>query len=493
MNRSGMKKTVLAFLTVMAGCQGVLADDSICYRVEMAGDVASGKFAPTWLTANRYGMGSEEAKSGYLRAGATWSHDLKRGWRIGAGVDVAGGLNMASKVWVQQAYADITWRMLNLSIGSKERAGFPLEKNEALTSGWMVEGTNARPVPQVRAEMKDFWCIPGTKEWLAFKGHISYGYFTDGNWQEDFVAPGEEFTKGVLLHSKSLMARVGNRKVFPLEFEVGIVDAAQFAGDRMEKNADGSVKLVRDMPDGVKSMLKAFIPKQSSTLQNIEGNHCGSWNAALTAYPKNWRVRLYLEHYFEDHSQMFFQYGRWMDGHIGLEINPPKNRWVSAVVWEGMSTYDQTRPVLYDGVAGSFGDLQMSGNDHYYNNWEYLGWQNYGATLGHPFLYGPQYNSDGTNYIKSSRVKMQHVGVSGEPSDEWQWRLLFSYSRQWGTYYMPLDKERYQAAGLAEVIYKPKWARGWSVTGAFAADKGDYLGNSVGGMITIRKTGIIKL
>ena len=100
MNRSGMKKTVLAFLTVMAGCQGLLADDSICYRVEMAGDVASGKFAPTWLTANRYGMGSEEAKSGYLRAGATWSHDLKHGWRIGAGVDVAGGLNMASKVWV---------------------------------------------------------------------------------------------------------------------------------------------------------------------------------------------------------------------------------------------------------------------------------------------------------------------------------------------------------------------------------------------------------
>lgn len=492
MRTKSIKNCIATLFTTLAVCNAT-ANDSICYRLEAAWALSEGNYAPTWLAANRYGMSSEQTSNGYLRAGGSWSHDLKRGWRIGAGIDIAGGINMASKVWIQQAYADITWRMLNLSIGSKERSGFPLDKNEALTSGWMVEGINARPIPQIRAEMKDFWTIPGTKGWLAFKGHVAYGYFTDGCWQQDFVAPGKQFTRNVLLHSKSLMARVGNRQIFPLEFEVSLTDAAQFAGDRMKKNDDGSISLIRDMPDGFRSLLKAFIPKQSSTLQNIEGNHCGSWSGAITAYPGDWRVRVYLEHYFEDHSQMFFQYGRWKDGHIGFEINPPKNRWISAFVWEGMSTHDQTGPVLYDGVAGSFNDLQMSGNDHYYNNWEYLGWQNYGATLGHPFLYGPQYSPDNANEIRSSRVKLQHIGISGEPTAEWKWRLLFTYSRQWGTYYTPLDKVRCQAAGLAEATYSPKKAKGWSLTGSFGLDRGNYLGNSVGGMITIRKTGIIKL
>ncbi len=48
------------------------------------------------------------------------------------------------------------------------------------------------------------------------------------------------------------------------------------------------------------------------------------WNFAATAYLNQWKVKIYYEHYFDDHSQMFFQYGRWKDGHIGLEITFPK-------------------------------------------------------------------------------------------------------------------------------------------------------------------------
>lgn len=491
MKKYGVRRLLWSVAMVVYSAM-VSANDSICYRVEASGTLSSGKFAPTWLTANRHGLGSAEPHSGYLRAGASWQHDLKRDWKIAAGLELAGGIKTASEVWIQQGYAELSWRMLSLCVGSKERPGYPLEKNEKLTSGWMVIGTNTRPIPQVRLEMKDYWTVPGTKEWFAFKGHIAYGYFADGNWQRSFVDNGEMFTQDVLLHSKSLMFRIGKKAVFPVEFEIGMMDAAQFAGDRMQKQVDGTVVTYRDMPGGFKSLLKAFIPKQKSTLQNIEGNHCGSWNAALTVYPKDWRVRLYLEHYFEDHSQMFFQYGRWKDGHLGLEITPKKNKWISAIVWEGMSTYDQTGPILYDGVGGSFGDLQMSGNDNYYNNGEYLGWQYYGATLGHPFLYGPQYNATGSNKIVSSRVKMQHIGISGSPTSEWEWSVLLSFSRQWGTYNMPLDRVCRQAAGLAEVTYRPRWASGWSVTAALAADRGSYIGDSNGGMLTIRKTGVIK-
>ena len=459
------------------------------YSVEASALAGEGRFAPMWFTANRYGVFGNVEKQASLRAGMHYQQELKYHWKVEAGLDLVGGKNLESNFWVHQAYVDVAWRKLNLSVGSRERMGSPLDKNLALSGGWMVEGPNVRPIPQVRAEIKEYLAVPFTKNWLAFKGHLAYGWMADGNWQEDFAGAEKVFTQDVLYHSKSLMLRFGNKEKLPVELELGIITAAQFGGKRLHKNADGSVTLDRNMPNGIKDFFKILIPKQQSTLQNVQGNHCGSWNFALNTYLGEWKVKTYLEHYFEDHSQMFWQYGRWKDGLLGFEVTLPKNRWISSVVWEGMATKDQTKSILYDGVGGSFGDLQMSGGDNYYNNGEYLGWQYYGSTLGHPFLYGPMYNADGSNEIKSSRVRSNHLGISGEPSAEWSWRVLASFVRHWGRYNKPLDKQRKQFSGLAEVTYQSKWTKGWSVSASLGLDRGNYLGNNTGGMFTLRKTG----
>ena len=459
------------------------------YKVEATGIVTNGEFAPLWLTANRYGKTSAKDKQASLQAGIFYHQDFKHHWRIEAGLDLIGGKNLTSNFWVHQAYADFSWNILSISVGSKERNGYPLSKNEELTSGWMVEGNNMRPIPQIRGEIKDYFSIPGTKNWVAFKGHIAYGWFTDGRWQEDFVSKEQLFTKGVRYHSKSLMLRFGNKDKFPVELEWGIITSAQFGGKQMIKNANGSVSIKKDFPNGMKDYIEIFIPKQKSTYENVSGNHCGSWNFALNSYIGDWKVRAYLEHYFEDHSQMFWQYGRWKDGLLGFEVSLPKNRWISNILWEGMATKDQTGPILYDGGIGSFHDLQMSGRDNYYNNGEFLGWQHHGASIGHPFLHGPQYNSDGTNTIKSNRIRSNHLGISGTPSEEWSWRILVSFARHWGTYSVPLDKQQKQFSGLAEISYKPNWSKGWSASVSLGLDRGNHLGNSTGGMISIRKTG----
>lgn len=167
--------------------------------------MSNGDDAPVWMTANRYGLAGNEPDFAFVRAGVEWNRVLPKHWRIDAGLDLAGGKNLPSRFWIQQAYADVSWKVLTLSVGSKERTGFPLEKNTKLTSGWMVEGTNMRPVPQVRVEVKDYLNMPGTKGWMAFKGHVSYGYFTDSGWQKNFVAPGQIYTMDV-----SLMIKLGN-------------------------------------------------------------------------------------------------------------------------------------------------------------------------------------------------------------------------------------------------------------------------------------------
>lgn len=466
----------------------VCAQDTLSYRTEVHVNASDGQHAPLWFTSNMHGLSSERPNSGYVRAGLTYKKKLAENWSVEAALDLAGAKNHTASFIVQQAYADISWKKLTLSVGSKERGGFPLHKDPLLSSGMMVEGLNARPVPQVRITTNDYIDMPFTRKWLGLKAHIAYGVLTDGKWREEFVANGSGYMKNAVYHSKSAMLRVGNVQAFPLTMEIGILDAAQFGGSYWRKNANGKPVMIRNNSESLKSFLKALIPVQESTLENVEGNHVGSWNFALTYHGDKWKARLYYEHYFDDHSQLTWQYGRWKDGHIGVEVELPRNRFVSKMLWEGLSTYDQTGPILYDGIAGSFQDVQMSGGDNYFNH-EY-NWQHWGMAMGNPVLPGPVYNKDHTNVFRSSRAKAHHLGISGEPSGELSYRILLTYSRQWGTYKDPLDKIMHQFSSLYELSYAPKRLAGWSVTVGCGLDRGEYLGNSMGGAITIKKTGI---
>ena len=293
------------------------------------------------------------------------------------------------------------------------------------------------------------------------------------------------------------MLRLGNKEKLPLEFEFGLLMATQFGGDRYLKLEDGSTENVLDMPDNLKAYWKAFFPQAggSDTPEgeqvNVEGNMLGSWNFALNYYLGQWKFRAYLEHYFEDTSQMFWEYGRWKDGQIGLEITFPKNRRITSAVWEGLNTKDQTGPLLFDSFWGQFSEYQISADDNYYNHYIYGGWQHQGMGMGNPLLPGPAYNADHSISFRSNRVRAHHLGISGQPSPEWGYRMLISFARHWGTYDIPLDQQRKQFSSLYEATYTPKWAKGWSASAALGLDRGNYLGNSTGGMLTIRKTGVI--
>ena len=185
------KSVILPIFTfcipICLSAQEQKASTPFSYRVETSVSVADGRYAPLWFTANRYGLSSQEPKSAYLRAGVQWQKEWQHGWRVQAGADLAGGKNLTADFFVQQAYMDVAWKAIKMSIGSKERNGFPLEKDVRLSSGMMVEGANARPIPQVRVGLPEYLTVPFTGNWLALKGHIAYGLCTDGNWQEEFA------------------------------------------------------------------------------------------------------------------------------------------------------------------------------------------------------------------------------------------------------------------------------------------------------------------
>lgn len=482
-----MKLKICLLLCALAFCPILQAQftKGLNYSIGTEVSFSGGEHTPLWLTANKQGLSSVKKNNGYLRAGIFRSLETDKRLSYAFGLDIAAAYNFTSAFIIQQAYVDLKYRCLRLTIGSKE---YTAElKNQYLTSGGLTYSGNACPIPQIRIGIPEYALVPGTKGWLYIKGHVAYGMYTDDNWQEDFAAPGSKYTEHVLYHSKAFFVKVGNKEKFPLIFKGGLEMYAQFGGNAFV----GGEKI--DMPNGIKDFFKVFIPSAggNDTPQaeqaNIYGNHVGSWNFSLAYHLKKWNIRAYYEHFFEDASQMFVQYG-WKDCLTGVEITFPKNSFIGSLVYEYLCTRDQSGPVFHDHTE-TIPD-QISAVDNYYNHYIYTGWQHWGMGIGNPLLVAPLYNNDGSISFKSNRVKGHHLGFMGQPTEELGYRVLLSYTRNWGTYSDPFYDIKKNINGLFEIAYQPYQLKGWSFTASLGFDAGEMLGKSVGGMFSVRKRGL---
>ncbi|MCC8071261.1 MAG: capsule assembly Wzi family protein [Bacteroidales bacterium] len=461
---------------------------TVYYGVEAQQAVSSGDHTPFWLLNNRQGLSSIEKTNGYLRLQAcklapraTREHP----WTWGAGADIVGAYNFSSSFYVHQLYGEVGYRAFMLTVGSKEYSS-PVA-NPRLSSGDILYSGNAIPIPQIKLWMPDYLDIPGLNHWIGVKGYISYGMFTDDNWQRDFTPFEGRRTRHVKFHSKGAFMRIGDPQRHPLWFEGGFEMAAQFGGETIWGDS------VRKQPSSLKDWFKIFFPSNggddatSSDKKNTLGNHLGEWNASLTWRPNNdWRIRAYFEHYFEDQSMMFMEY-KWKDMLLGIEIDLPKNPVVSTFVYEYLHTKDQAGPLLWDKTPNV--PEQVSGADNYYNHEFYTGWQHWGMGIGNPLLISPIYNDDKILQFRHNRVIGHHWGWEGQPLTDLRYRVLLSYTRSWGTYNEPLTRIATNFNTLLELTYTPHQLKGWSATLAGATDGGSMIGHSAGLMLTIRKVG----
>ena len=192
------------------------------YGVEMQGSLSKGK-TPLWLNANKYGLSSLDERNGYMRVNVIrpLAADSARRWAVGYGVDVVAPVNYTSHAIVQQAFVEARWLHGVLSVGAKE---YPLElKNQSLSSGSQTLGINARPVPQVRLALPDYWTLPIFNGWVHLKGHIAYGMMTDDSWQHDFTNKEQKYADEVLYHSKAGYLKIGSEERFcPWSLEMGV-------------------------------------------------------------------------------------------------------------------------------------------------------------------------------------------------------------------------------------------------------------------------------
>jgi hypothetical protein len=487
----------------------------ITYKLEAQGSFSSEK-TPLWLNANKYGLSSLEKNNGYFRGQVIrpLNNDSARRWGVGYGVDVAIPVNYTSNVVVQQAFAEARWLHGVLSVGAKE---YPMElKNSRLSSGSQTLGINARPVPQVRLALPEYWTIPALGRWFHIKGHLAYGKMTDDNWQHDFTNKASKYADNVLYHSKAGFLKIGSEeeRFLPFSVELGVEMATLFGGTSYSPDGNGNMVPTKNA-SGLKSFLKAFIPggadapEVGTVYQNEEGDILGSWLMRLNYNTDEWKLSVYADKFFEDHSSMLFlDYDGYGEGEewntrkrrhyfmydlkdimLGAEFNLKYGRWLRNIVFEYIYTKYQSGPIYHDHTEGR--SDHISGIDNFYNHYIFTGWQHWGQAIGNPLYKSPIYNDDGKIEFKNNRFVAYHLGFDGQPTDRLGYRVLLTHQTGYGTYDNPYVKKHHNTSFMVEAAYE--FPRQWKVGGAYGMDFGGILGHNSGFQITVSKTGIFNL
>lgn len=485
------------------------------YDIEMQSTFSEGR-TPLWLNANKYGLSSLDNTNGYLRAGVfrPLRTDSVRRWGMGYGVDVAVPYNFTSDFVVQQAFIEGRWLHGVMTVGSKE---YPMElKNNLLSSGSQTLGINARPIPQVRIALPEYWTLPFAKGWLHLKGHIAYGRMTDDRWQHEFTNRKNKYADDVLFHSKAGYLKIGNEDVFcPFSLELGLEMAATFGGTAYRPDGKGGMTVLKG-DTGLGAYWNAFVPggydTGETTYQNVEGNHVGSWLIRMNWDTDMWRFSVYADKYFEDHSAMFqLDYDGYGQGEewdekkksryvlydfkdimLGMELNIKYDRWINDVVFEYIYSKYQSGPIYHD-HTNTISD-HIGGRDNFYNHSIYTGWQHWGQVIGNPLYRSPIYNEDGTIMVKDNRFMAFHLGIDGRPFPRFMYRVLASWQEGLGTYDEPYENKRNNFSLLfeGEYAFGGKLLNGWKVKGGYGMDLGAILGDNYGFQVTIVKNGLIK-
>ena len=506
-----MKKYLFVISALQAFCITNAQNDTLRWKVSTQTSISSGDNTPFWLNANKHGLSSLDPNNGYMRASLAKETAVDSLGRFtwGGMVDIAAAFNYSSTVIVQQAFIEGRWKKGVLTIGSKE---YPMElKSQTLSTGSQTLGINARPVPQVRLALQDYWTLPFTCGWVSIKGHIAYGKTTDEGWQKDFTDIKSRYTENVLYHSKAGYLRIADTKRHrPLSLTLGLEMAAQFGGTSYLFDDYGKM-IVLDNDKGLDAFLTALIPGDADTsedvYQNARGNIVGSWVARLDLdYPK-WALGFYADHYFEDHSSMFLLdydgYGvgaEWnekkdnrflmyqlKDIMLGLELKLKNFRYVNNIVAEYLYTKYQSGPIYHDHTQQM--PDHIGGIDDYYNHHLYTGWQHWGQAIGNPLYTSPIYNTDGNIEFKNNRFVAYHIGISGQPARNLSYRLLSTWQKGYGTYKKPYPDPKTGFYCMGEVSCN--MPKGWNITAAMALDHGNLTGNNFGVQLTVAKSGVL--
>jgi len=470
-NHSRMRKHILTALLFLATASSLFAQkDSLHYDVQLMTLVSSGQYAPFWQQSIRYGSVLYSPNSTDLFVGIDKNPgNSKQLFTYGYKAKLLLQTDYKeTHAYFHELYAEGHLSVFSLIIGKREE--YLGCQDSALSCGGILFSKNARPMPKITAGIEHFAPVPFTQGWVEVKGAIAHGWFTDNTYMKD-----------VYLHHLYAYGRIGGK--LPVHLSYGIDHVAQWGGYNAVEG---------QQPDGFGDFIRIVKGSQGgkNALEtdriNALGNHILSQTLQLEAELNGFKLSAYWQNISEDGP--IGRIGNTMnasDGLWGVSLHNNRFPILKGLLYEYLRTTDQSGPINEkDGIV-------YGGADGYFTNSVYQeGWNYFNRTIGTPFISSPFYNKNGTIYTLNSRVEVHHLGAEGDIKG-YNYRLLASFSKNYGAYYAPFPSMIKNSSLLLEVHKSFPRLQGVEAGISLAADFGKLYGNSTGCMITLRKRGFL--
>lgn len=503
-----LSKALPAILLSLSALQATADPVVIEAKAAFEANAANGSLAPYYMASNRHGTLTQSRGAALnLSLEKPMTLDRRFSWGFGA----EGWFGVTNKTaydqfrqstqswgvsrqapanaWLQQLYAEVKFRGVFLEVGLKEQKAALVD--ESLSSGDLVHGINARPIPGARAGFVDFQNIPFTNGWVQIQGELGFWKYIDNDWQKNHFS---FYTYHVNLGSWHNYKRCffRTKPSMPFSLTIGMQAAAQFSGTTTNYRL-GQITGEEHFSLKPKDFLDMIVLRQGDDYW--KGNHVGSWDIqGRYHFRSGHELKLYVQWLWEDGSGIGKLNG-W-DGLWGIEWKSPrKDAPVSAVVFEVLTFMNQSGPLHYDpaDIPGtSMTESQATGADNYYNNTWYNGYAYYGMSLGSPMFISPIYNTDGfTTAFVDNRFWGMHAGLSGSIVSGLDWRVLASWRKFYGTIMLPRINPVHDFSAMAEATWNVAAVPGLRLKVQAAFDAGNSpLGNKGGALVGISYSGL---
>ena len=343
-----------------------------------------------------------------------------------------------------------------------------------LSTGSLIRGNNSIPIPQISLMTHEYKKYQFLGNNIGIKAGFSHGWFSKG-----------EYLKAPYLHEKYLYIR--NYINDKSEFTLGLVHEAIWGG---------TTNIHGQQPGAFEDYFRVIFARPASSSGfigeqvNVLGNHLGVWDLSYSNKNLKREIKFYYQHPFEDKSGAFQHFfdelkkrrltSKSFDGLFGIEIKNNSSSLINLFLYEYINTTHQ---------SGSNPQSENSyGWDNYYNHYIYLsGWSYRGDILSNPLFTEGRLTNEG-DYISNNRIKAYHIGLSGLLSKKIKHKLLFTYSKNYGTFWDEIvflnSQKQYkyysgleQFSGLIELDIENVFNKS-NVTISFAFDEGEVLKNN---------------
>jgi len=502
-------------LAALALClpRAAKAEFDITYKGSVTANAGSGDLAPYYIASNRGGTVTQQYST-LLSAAARHDMDTTVRFSYGFGAEVwAGWASNATydrynasvaewnankqhpaRIWLQQLYGEVKFRGVFAELGQKTLESPWLDTS--LSSGDLIMSGNARPPIGARGGFVNFQNIPFTKGWVQITGELGWYRLKDDKWLENHYNYYNHFvTTDYWFHYKNIYFRTKPTK--PFVFTFGAQASCQFGGTA-NYYQNGVLTQTVKMDANLRTFCRTLIAGNSGSSVGdkgyVEGNHVGSWDVILQyTFKGGHRLRGYYQSIWEDGSSIGKMNG--FDGLWGLEYRHPNRWWINGAVIEYIDLTNQSGHIHWSPFDHESTPItkKTTGNDDYYNNYIYNGYQNRGMSIGSPFVRSTIYNLDGYMRYRDNLMRGFHIGITGSITPELDYRILGSYRKCWGTPGILRAESVHDTSMLFEATYSPARVKGLAVKAQFAFDRGSLYGDATGGLLSVTYRGNLTL